>query len=475
MPHLKREPPGHVVARFVELAKTDQSGLVRLALASTLQRLPIAQRPALAKALATRSEDADDHNLPALVWYGLAPVFDRSPTSVVATAVVTKWPILLRWISRRAAATPYTRTLIHAATADPTRAPHILGGFADAFKGAKSAPRPPNWSLVVTNLSDTPETAALVQKLNVLFGDKKTLDKLRKVVNDENAQLGHRQIALRTLIDAEPDDLRQICETLLTKRGDLNTVAITGLAKFDDPEIGQDIARNYKDYFGPLHRRPAIDVLCSRPSWANALLDEIDQKNISHRDLTPFHARQLLAFKDKALNARLKTVWGDVRASDKSKHNAIKELRRRLTPEVLARADKAKGRAHFQTLCASCHVLYGEGGKLGPDLTGSGRTDLDYLLDNVVDPSGAVAAMYRMTTLHLKDGRVLTGFIASSNEKALTLRQLVEDVSVEKSQIKKQVVNDVSLMPEGLLKALDADGVRDLIAYLMHPKQVELE
>ena len=59
-------------------------------------------------------------------------------------------------------------------------------------------------------------------------------------------------------------------------------------------------------------------------------------------------------------------------------------------------------------------MLYGKGGKLGPDLTGSGRTNLDYLLENIVDPNSAVSADYRMNILHLKDGRVLSGMIVGS-------------------------------------------------------------
>jgi hypothetical protein len=58
---------------FVHLANSDTSGLVRLTLASTLQRLPVSQRLDLAAALLARKEDADDHNLPLLIWYGLIP------------------------------------------------------------------------------------------------------------------------------------------------------------------------------------------------------------------------------------------------------------------------------------------------------------------------------------------------------------------------------------------------------------------
>src|SRR4029079_1320773 len=65
-----------ILKDFARLAESDSSGLVRLALASTLQRLPISQRPGLAAPLLAHAEDANDHNLPLLIWYGLIPVGD---------------------------------------------------------------------------------------------------------------------------------------------------------------------------------------------------------------------------------------------------------------------------------------------------------------------------------------------------------------------------------------------------------------
>jgi putative heme-binding domain-containing protein len=128
----------------------------------------------------------------------------------------------------------------------------------------------------------------------------------------------------------------------------------------------------------------------------------------------------------------------------------------------------------FSAACGACHVMYGQGGKIGPDLTGSGRSNLDYLLENIADPSGVVSADYRMSSLALKDGRSLSGIIAESSERTVTLRTLTETLTLERSEIVKQDTSQLSMMPEGLLLALQSDSVRDLIGYLMHPVQVPL-
>ena len=111
---------------------------------------------------------------------------------------------------------------------------------------------------------------------------------------------------------------------------------------------------------------------------------------------------------------------------------------------------------------------------MGPDLTGSGRGNLDYLLENILDPSGVVAPEYRMVVLTLKDGRVLTGMVSAQNAATLTLRGLNDAQVVERSAVAKQEVLPVSMMPEGLLQAMDEEQVRDLMGYLMHPTQVAL-
>ena len=67
--------------------------------------------------------------------------------------------------------------------------------------------------------------------------------------------------------------------------------------------------------------------------------------------------------------------------------------------------DLAQGRAIFGKSCAQCHTLFGVGGKVGPDLTGSNRANLDYLLENIIDPSAVIPKEYAATVVDMKDGR----------------------------------------------------------------------
>lgn len=457
---------------FIKLARQEDSGLVRLTLASILQRLPYAQRAPLAAALATRAEDAADHNLPALVWFGLIPLGDSDPAALVKVAEAAQWPDLARWIARRLAlasdkAPEHLDALFSAAAKRPAALQAaVLRGAGEGFQGWRKAKKPASWDTFQAALATNSDNAIQsgLRDLSALFGDGRALDEVKRLALDSKADITARRAALETLIDNRPPDLRAICEKVLPTNF-LAATALRGLSLSDDPDLGKLIAGQY----GRLSRDRAalIETLVSRPPWASALLDAIAAGKIPRAELSAFHARQIRGFGNDKLTARLSEVWGEIRDSAAEKQEAVAKLKNALTPAILAKADIEHGRAAFKTVCAACHTMYGEGGALGPDLTGGGRDNLDYLLENIVDPSAVVSADFRLTTLTLKDGRILTGMISARQERTLTLKTLADVQTVERADIAKIEESAQSLMPEGLLAALSEEGVRDLIAYLM--------
>src|SRR5690606_4887215 len=107
---------------------------------------------------------------------------------------------------------------------------------------------------------------------------------------------------------------------------------------------------------------------------------------VPRTDLTAYTLRQLQALQDPALNARVAAGWGEVRPTARDKAAQIARWQSALSPEVLATADPYAGRRIYRQLCAACHRLFDEGGAIGPDLTGAQRSNLRYLLENIIDP-----------------------------------------------------------------------------------------
>jgi putative heme-binding domain-containing protein len=241
----------------------------------------------------------------------------------------------------------------------------------------------------------------------------------------------------------------------------------------DDPKFGEKLAKSYRS-FHALERPQVLATLVTRPAWANALLDAVAEGKIPRDDVSAFHARQVRNFNDQELTQRLGQVWGELRDSPADKQELMAKLKRELTPETLVHADTSRGRAVFVKTCSACHTLYGEGGRRGPDLTGAQRQNIDYLLENIVDPSAVVTADFRVTILELADGRVLTGVITAKNDKTLTLITQTDTLTIERTDIEAQKESKQSLMADGLLQPLTAEQVRDLFAYLMTRAQVPL-
>ncbi|MBS0204447.1 MAG: c-type cytochrome [Planctomycetes bacterium] len=471
-----------VYRRLVQLAGTDDSGLVRLTLASVLQRVPVSDRLKLAAPLAARHSDATDHNLPLMIWYGLMPVASSSqPHDLSALAEFAgrcPFPVTRQLIARRLAESideqPAAVNLLLSEALKNSSLEETLAGLAQGLAGRHKVKPPASWDAVCHHVeaADDKSLRELARDLSVLFGDGRALDEVQRVALDGKADLASRRAALQTLIDNRAPELRSICEQLLAVRY-LNTTAVRGLTVFDDPAIGDKLARSYRSFF-PVERPAVIDALVTRASFADALLDQVAAGRIPRTEISVIQARQIHSFGNPRLTQKLHDVWGELRDSPDDKRQLIAQLKTTLTADSLAAANKSDGRAVFAKVCANCHRLYGHGGQIGPDLTGSGRQNLDYVLINLIDPSAAVGADYRMSVIALHDGRVLNGIVASRTDKVLTLQTAKERQSIAVSEIDEIQTSTQSLMPDGLLQPLAEQQVRDLIAYLMSPTQVPL-
>jgi putative membrane-bound dehydrogenase-like protein len=470
-----------VTRDLIHLAATDNSGLVRLALASALQRLPVTGRAALAAALARRAEDAHDHNLPRLIWYGLIPMASAAPLDLARLAAEGEMPLLRRFAARRLVEdveqdpAPVNALLTAVASSSAELQREVLQGLGEGLKGWRRATKPAAWDAFAAAVTKSGDAAMRDQlrDIEVLFGDGRALADVRRTALDAKAPVAARKAALEALLESGAPEVRQVCEQLLRVRG-LNVIAARGLARFDDPAIAPKLVAAFPS-FEAAQRGAVIDALVARPAFARVLLTAIGAGRIERGAITPFHARQIRNLGDEALTRLLTETWGELRESAADKAALQAKYRAELTADRLARANKSRGRAIYANLCAACHRLYGDGGTLGPDLTGAGRDNLDYLLEHIVDPSAVVTADFRIAVVKLRDGRSLNGFISARTPRTLTIRGMTETHTIERADVAALDESSQSLMPDGLLETLTPEQRLDLVAYLMHPTQVPNE
>ncbi|MCY3001956.1 MAG: DUF1080 domain-containing protein [Planctomycetota bacterium] len=450
---------------------------MRRYLASGLQRLPLEQRWEIAKNLAAHAEDNDDPNIPFLVWYGVEPLVAADPTRALAMFGSAKLERVARFTVRRAAAEPalHEALVTHLTTfADDASLKRRLEESVKALGDQRGLAMPAAWPALRIRIEAKHDAALskLGAQVALAFGDTTSLPELRQRMLDKSLSGAERSAALNVLIEARDPVLKDSVKELLVDAG-TRTAAIRAISLFDDSVTAQVALAMYASA-NQDERRELIDALTSRASFASLLLDAIEDQRVKRSDLGAFAARKIESFGDPKLSERLALVWGTVKTTANDKLQRIAGLKQRLTADVIGRGDRARGREIFSRTCQQCHTLFGTGGDVGPELTGANRADLDYLLSNIVDPSGVVGQDYLSTMVWTHDERLVTGILKEETDSSLVLRTERERLVIPKSEIESRRTSEVSTMPEGLLDTLQPEEIVNLIAYLQGASQANL-
>ncbi len=452
--------------RLSEMAKLDPSALVRVYIASSMARLPAEQRWPVAQALAQHVEDKEDHNIPLMLWYGIKDISAENPAEAIALLKQAKFPVISRSIAHALSAAGDLQPLLKAfgeVSSDEIRR-EVLAGMVAGLKGRRDIKAPAAWKAVMQTSRSSSELYPLALRLNFIFDEAGTLAELERTLADAKAEVAAKQLALDLI--RESGNKKSVAAILtLLDNGELRLSAIEALAAFDQVEIAATLIKQYPDFKSP-DQLATVNTLTANPKFARILLDAIAAKTVPSQAVTAYHARQIMTFKNKELTKHLRKVWGKLGSSSVEKKALIQKWQDQLTPDVLAKADVKNGHVKFQQLCMACHSLKGEGGNIGPDLTGANRGDIAYMLENIIDPSATLPQDFKLTIITQKDGTVASGNVSSENEYTITLRTPAGEVSVATKDVAKREVLDQSIMPEGLLGVLKADEVRDLLGFL---------
>jgi putative heme-binding domain-containing protein len=490
-----------VVKEFERLAKEDPSPVVRLALASALQRLPGADRWGIASHLFQHTEDKLDHNLPQMLWYGIEPVVPEAPAKALQLAKGSQLELPAALISRRLSEmrSDLSNALLLEAiakAASGTEAALFLKPLAEALQGRFGVPTPKEWAAayhrtgeLAKDLKDSNAKQALLDAriaVGVAMNDDKAWRELRAVAEDPKATFERRQKAVQTLAAGSDQELAGILFRLL-EEGPLRAEALRAGASLTLE--GKTSAKALPPFFDAVlskyqtlnasEKAAAVQSFSGRIQTAHLLMDAVESKRVPHTDLSMFVARQMAGLKDTELSHRIEKLWGkvDVSTTGQKAEAAAKEqarLRSILTDRYVKTADRAKGRQLFQNICGQCHQLFGEGGKIGPELTGSNRANIDYILENVTNPSAIIGKDYELHIFTLKDGRVVSGMVRAEDDQLLTVQSPGGEERVRKVDIRSEDKPGISMMPEGLFSALSKEEMRDLLGYLASPQQISL-
>jgi len=298
------------------------------------------------------------------------------------------------------------------------------------------------------------ETAALAESLIA-------------AVRDESKPDEARAEAARQLVEFRPRDdgaARQILEVVTPRVGPGLALALVAAAsQGDSPVLGKLLADRLPR-LGPAPRAEAVRALLARADRTDALVDAVDRGVLPLGDLTLDQKQALAAHPNPAIAARAKGILsrgGGLPDADRQK------VIDALSPVALKGGDPARGQAVYREQCAKCHAHGGEGGKVGPDLTGMAVHPREELLVHILDPSRSVEGNFLQYSLATTDGRVINGLLASESKTSVELLDAEGKAqTVARADIDELSASKKSLMPEGFEKQITPSGFADLLAFL---------
>ncbi|MEQ6119595.1 PVC-type heme-binding CxxCH protein [Reichenbachiella sp. MALMAid0571] len=462
------KPSSKALAIFKDMALKDLSPVVHLYLAAALQRIPEQEAQwKIIEGLLSHETNIDDQNIPKMIWFGLEPLVANNSDLALDQAGKSNIPMISEFVARRLVDEDELEELTAFIHTKPKMLLSLLKGMQSGLEGRSDAKPPVNWTEVYTELKSDKATATIALQIAQQFGDAEAAQQYLTTLKQTNAPLSKRRIALEGLVKQQRNELIGILPGLLDE-SELRIDAIRAIASFDHRPLGELLMSKYAS-FNAQEKTETVQTLSTRSSYGKLVVNALKKGEIPKGDIPAYVARQLR----RVVGNGFVEVWGPIDQLSGNKAATFKKYKRILTSEALSKADARKGLDIFKRTCGACHKLYGEGGTIGPEITGANRSNIDYLLNNIVDPSGEIQDDYKMVVITSQDGRTYSGNVAAENERQLTLRVIGQgQVIINKSDIQSREETTSSIMPEGLLETMTEQEMLDLMAYLQTKEQV---
>ncbi len=285
----------------------------------------------------------------------------------------------------------------------------------------------------------------------------------RSIAVDVSRSRADRIDATRTLSLGRFMDMNTTLTRLLDQRQppELRSEAIATLGRFPDAEVGRILVDAWPT-LGPGLRSKALETIFSRKAWIITLLQGIDAGRLIPTDIDPGRLRALESDSDETIRNLVKTLATKLRPRRRA--DVLKTYEQALTTQ----GDRDRGKLAFEKACASCHRLEGKGYEVGPSLLAIKNRGPAAILANVLDPNAEVNPQYVNYVCLTRDGRSVSGMIASESATAVIFRRGGnEQDTVLRRDIDDLKSSGLSIMPEGLEHDLGVTSMADLLAYLM--------
>jgi putative membrane-bound dehydrogenase-like protein len=464
--------------RLTGLARTETNATVRSQLACTCKRLPGRDALPIIRQLLQHSEDVDDPHIPLLLWWAIEDkaVSDREQVlELLDSPAAWQNPLTRQFIverlSRRYMAAGTETDLLTCArllaiAPGPAETGLILRGMEKALEGRQLKSIPGALENQLCTLWNNHEPSLALVRLGLRLNHAEAYPRALQLAADSRIPTSDRT----ALIEVLGQIGNAACVPTLLKLlagsepAGVRMATLSALQTFADERIADAVLAGYPKMPSALRAR-AQTLLCSRPGSTRSFLAAVDGGKINPKEVPYDQVRRILLHKDEEIRRLVEKHWGKIGQEPPGERRArINSVKHTLGTGT---GDPLNGRDLFQSKCASCHTIFGEGGKIGPDLTGTDRRDRDFLVTSVVDPSAVIRNEYVAYVIATTNGRVLNGLVAEATPATITLIDAKnERATIARHEIEEMKPSPQSLMPEKLLDDLDEQQIRNLFAYL---------
>jgi putative heme-binding domain-containing protein len=139
---------------------------------------------------------------------------------------------------------------------------------------------------------------------------------------------------------------------------------------------------------------------------------------------------------------------------------------KKLLPLAKEKGDVSHGKDVFTATCAVCHTFNGQGGKVGPDLSGIGAKDKTEILLDILDPNRSVEANYRLWNVTTKEGDTFSGRLETETQTSVEILDTTgQKHAIQRKDIASMDGSANSIMPTGF-EALPPDDLKSLLAFM---------
>lgn len=236
--------------------------------------------------------------------------------------------------------------------------------------------------------------------------------------------------------------------------------AIESLAGYREPQATDALLAGFSNQT-PAMRRVILQLMLSDVDRTRRLLQEIAADRLPARELDSLSVQALLRHKDDAIRKKAQRLLAALVPADRGE--VLAKYQRALTLD----ADPRRGQPLFEKNCATCHRIGTVGVDVAPDIADSRTKTPAQLLNDILNPNGAIDGNYVSYTVVTTDGKSETGVISAETPVSITLRQPEgKTLQILRADIDELRSNGVSLMPEGLEKNLSVEEIADLISFI---------